>query len=113
MIVGDRLQARLSSLGYTVAQLVNTNFQVVLDSGRARSRMGTQVAEDLQPRYAELFASGEPIVITPFKMQVPETPCLAAGWRRPGTAARALDGWGWDHGPRALRQPTHPPLRAP
>ena len=34
LIIGDRLQARLSSLGYTVAQLVNTNFEVVLDSGR-------------------------------------------------------------------------------
>ena len=108
MIVGDRLQARLSSLGYTVAQLVNTNFEVVLDSGRARSRMGTQVADDLQPRYAELFASGEPIIITPFKMQAPESPGSAAGWRRPGTAARALGGRGWDHAPAALRQPTLP-----
>ena len=72
LIVGDRLQARLRSLGYNVAQLVNTNFEVVMDSGRGRSRMGTQVAEDLQPRYAELFASGEPIVITPFKMPAPE-----------------------------------------
>jgi len=74
LIIGDRLQARLSGLGYAVAQLVNTNFEVVLDSGRGRSRMGTQVSEDLQPRYAELFASGEPIIITPFKMQVPERP---------------------------------------
>jgi tRNA A-37 threonylcarbamoyl transferase component Bud32 len=76
LMIGDHLQARLSGLGYTVAQLVNTNFQVVLDSGRARSRMGTQVAEELQPHYAELFASGEPIVITPFKMLAPENP----GW---------------------------------
>ncbi len=72
LIVGDRLQARLSSLGYTVAQLVNTNCEIVLDSGRARSRMGTQVADELQPRFNELFASGEPILITPFKMLVPE-----------------------------------------
>src|ERR1017187_5525752 len=72
LIIGDRLQARLSGLGYTVAQLVNTNCEVVLDSGRVRSRIGTQVADDLQPRYAELFASGEPIIITPFKMLVPE-----------------------------------------
>ncbi len=84
LIVGDRLQARLSSLGYTVARLVNTNFEVVLDSGRARSRMGTQVAEDLQPRFAELFASGEPIIITPFKIQAPGRPGRSPGGRGPG-----------------------------
>jgi eukaryotic-like serine/threonine-protein kinase len=84
LMVGDRLQARLSSLGYTVAQLVNTNFEVVLDSGRVRSRMGTQVAEDLQPRYAELFASGEPIIITPFKIQAPERPGRPPGGGGPG-----------------------------
>jgi hypothetical protein len=72
LVGGDRLQARLNSLGYAVAQLVNTNFEVVLDSGRARTRMGTQVADELQPKYAEMFASGEPIVITPFKMPAPE-----------------------------------------
>ncbi len=84
LLVGDKLQARLNNLGYTVAQIVNTNVQVVLDSGRARSRMGTQVAEDLHPRYAELFASGEPIVITPFKMQVPERPASLPGGGGPG-----------------------------
>jgi tRNA A-37 threonylcarbamoyl transferase component Bud32 len=86
LIIGDRLQARLSSLGYAVAQLVNTNGEVVLDSGRLRSRMGTQVAEDLQPKYAELFASGEPIIITPFKMLVPERPGRPQGGRGPGGA---------------------------
>jgi eukaryotic-like serine/threonine-protein kinase len=84
LIIGDRLQARLTSLGYTVAQLVNTNCEVVLDSGRVRSRMGTQVAEDLQPKYTELFASGEPIIITPFKMLVPERPGRPPGGRGPG-----------------------------
>jgi eukaryotic-like serine/threonine-protein kinase len=84
LIIGDKLQARLSTLGYAVAQLVNTNCEVVLDSGRLRSRMGTQVAEDLQPKYAELFASGEPIIITPFKMLVPERPGRPQGGRGPG-----------------------------
>jgi eukaryotic-like serine/threonine-protein kinase len=82
LIVGDRLQERLSSLGYTVAQLIDTNFEVVLDSGRLRSRMGTQVSEDVQPRYAELFASGQPILITPFKIQAPEP--LTRPFPRPG-----------------------------
>jgi eukaryotic-like serine/threonine-protein kinase len=84
LIVGDRLQARLNSLGYAVAQLVNTNCEVVLDSGRARSRMGTQVADDLQPKYAEMFGSGEPIIITPFKMKIPERPGRPPGGRGPG-----------------------------
>jgi tRNA A-37 threonylcarbamoyl transferase component Bud32 len=84
LIFGDRLQARLNSLGYAVAQLVNTNCEVVLDSGRVRSRMGTQVAEELQPKYAELFASGEPIIVTPFKMLVPERPGRPPGGRGPG-----------------------------
>jgi eukaryotic-like serine/threonine-protein kinase len=84
LIIGDRLQARLNVLGYAVAQLVNTNCEVVLDSGRVRSRMGTQVAEELQPRYTELFASGEPIIITPFKMQVPERMGRPPGGRGPG-----------------------------
>ena len=112
LIFGDRLQARLSSLGYTVAQLVNTNFEVVLDSGRARSRMGTQVAEELQPRFAELFASGEPIIITPFKIQASREAWPAAGWRRPGTAGRAASARDRDHASGAHRQPTLPPLRA-
>jgi len=84
LIFGDRLQARLNSLGYAVAQLVNTNCEVVLDSGRARSRMGTQVADELQPKYTELFASSEPIIITPFKMLLPERPGRPPGGRGPG-----------------------------
>jgi eukaryotic-like serine/threonine-protein kinase len=84
LIFGDKLQARLSTLGYAVAQLVNTNCEVVLDSGRVRSRMGTQVADELQPKYAELFASGEPIIITPFKMQPPERPGRFPGGRGSG-----------------------------
>src|ERR1035438_2583813 len=66
LFIGDRVQERMAKLGYTIAQLVNTNYEVVFDSGRRRSRVGTQVAEELQPKFAELFASGEPIIITPF-----------------------------------------------
>jgi eukaryotic-like serine/threonine-protein kinase len=86
LIVGDRLQARLSALGYTVAQLVNTNFEVVLDSGRRRSRMGTEVEGDVQPRYAELFASGKPVLITPFQVRAHPAPPGRQG--RPGVRPR-------------------------
>ena len=109
LLVGDKLQARLSSLGYTVAQLVNTNFQVVLDSGRTRSRMGTPVADDLQPRYTELFATGEPIVITPFKMQVPERPASLPGGGGPGRPGGLLGRLGL--GPRTGgTSSTNPPV---
>jgi len=80
LIFGDRLQQRLSSLGYRLAQLVNTNFVVVLDSGR--NRIGEKVAEELQPKYAELFSSSEATVIPPFKIKVVENPGRARG--RPG-----------------------------
>ena len=95
LFIGDKLQARLDTLGYKVAQLVNTNFEVMLDSGRRRSRVGTQVAEDLQPRFADLFTSGEPIIITPFKMQAPERNGFPEGGglgrlRGPGQPRRGL-----------------------
>jgi serine/threonine protein kinase len=70
LMFGDRLQPRLANLGYSAVQLVNTNFEVVLDSGRIRNRMGSRIEPELQPRYSELFASNRPIVITPFKIQV-------------------------------------------
>jgi eukaryotic-like serine/threonine-protein kinase len=101
LIVGDRLQERLNSLGYKVAQLVNTNFEVVLDSGRARTRMGTQVADDLQPKFAEMFAAGEPIVITPFKVSLPE----------PMRGGRGGPGFGRPRGPRGFGP--GPPLGGP
>jgi eukaryotic-like serine/threonine-protein kinase len=73
LLTGDKLQQRLNEIGYTDAQLVNTNLQEVLESGplRGRGPAGTQVGEDLQPHYTELFTSGQPIVITPFKVRAP------------------------------------------
>jgi len=85
IVTGDRLQVRLTDLGYRVAQFVNTNFEVVLDSGRPRSRAGQEVADELQPRFAELFASGQPVLITPFKIQAPDVP------RPSGFVGRRLD----------------------
>jgi tRNA A-37 threonylcarbamoyl transferase component Bud32 len=93
LIFGDRLQQRLTSLGYTVAQLVDTNFEIVLDSGRGRSRAGTQVGEDSRPRFGELFASGDPVVITPFKTWLREPPKRLPGrFGGPGFGARSAGG---------------------
>jgi eukaryotic-like serine/threonine-protein kinase len=90
LLSGDRLQERLRALGYSEAQLVNTNLEIVLDSGRVLSRTGTQVAEELQPHYSEVFTSGAPIVITPFKVRarVIQAPFLGRGG--PGSGFRGL-----------------------
>lgn len=74
LLAGERLQERVRSLGYRTVQLVSTNLTVVSDTGRRRSRLGNAVLEELQPKYAELFTNGEPILITPFKVKPPEFP---------------------------------------
>lgn len=73
-ITGERLQERVRSLGYGMVHLVNTNLTVVSETGRRRNRQGNQVPEELHPKYAELFKSGEPIIITPFKIKPPQRP---------------------------------------
>ncbi len=78
LLAGERLQERVRALGYGMVQLVSTNFTVISDAGRRRSRQGNKVLEELQPKYSELFTNGEPILITPFKLKPPEFP------RRPG-----------------------------
>ncbi len=94
------LRLRLPQLGYENAQLVNTNFQVVAVSrvvpggGRRPSgtnfpgfnfqgmtnfprpqfsgMMGNMLVSDAHTnKFAELFASGEPVIITPFKPDMP------------------------------------------
>lgn len=79
LISTQRLPERLRTLGYGMAQLVSTNYAIVSDTGRGRGRgrdrdpdrLGTPVFDELQPKYAELFKSGEPILITPFKVKPP------------------------------------------
>ena len=74
LIAGERLQERVRALGYGMVHLVNTNLTVISDAGRRRSRQGNKVPEELQPKYAELFANGEAIIITPFKLKPPQIP---------------------------------------
>ena len=77
-IAGGRLQERVHALGYDMVQLVSTNLMIVSDVGRRRSHQGNEVLAELQPKYSELFAKGEPIIITPFKLKPPDN------MRRPG-----------------------------
>lgn len=61
------LRPRLDSLGYEIAQLVNTNFNIVVSSRGPPSK----VSEAHTNKFAELFATGEPVIITPFKPEFP------------------------------------------
>ena len=66
----DELRPRLNRLGYGVADLVNTNFQVVANSIRPQF-FGNQLISDAHTnKFAELFATGEPVLITPFKPEL-------------------------------------------
>jgi hypothetical protein len=64
------LQPRLAKLGYETAQLVNTNFTIVVNSMRGPPGTLPKVSEAHTNKFAELFASGEPVIITPFKPEL-------------------------------------------
>jgi eukaryotic-like serine/threonine-protein kinase len=66
------LRPRLNQLGYEVAQLVSTNFTIVTSSTSARGRLNPppKVSEAHTNKFAELFASGGPVMITPFKPEM-------------------------------------------
>jgi hypothetical protein len=61
---------RLSHLGYETAQLVNTNFMVVANSMRTQPFGNVELSDAHTNKFAELFASGEPVIITPFKPEL-------------------------------------------
>ena len=64
------MRPRLNQLGYDVAQLVTTNFQVVANSTRPQPLINMMVSEAHTNKFAQLFASGEPVLITPFKPEL-------------------------------------------
>ena len=61
------LRPRLVPLGYELAQLVNTNYVVVANSRRIQPIGHLPVSDAHTNKFAELFASSEPVIITPFK----------------------------------------------
>jgi hypothetical protein len=61
------LRPRLNLMGYEVAQVVNTNFNVVATSPRNRGPANRPISEAHTNKFAELFATGQPVIITPFK----------------------------------------------
>jgi hypothetical protein len=70
----SHLKPRLKKVGYEVAILVNTNLTVVADTIRNRWRPGFAVFEEIRAKFAELFSSGQPVLITPFKPRPPAPP---------------------------------------
>jgi len=64
------LRPRLSQLGYGTAQLVNTNFMIVANSVRPEVIANNAVSDAHTNKFAELFQTGEPFIITPFRPEL-------------------------------------------
>lgn len=64
------LRPRLSQLGYNTGQLVDTNFEVVATSQRLQWLGNTMVSDTHTNKFAELFVTGEPVIITPFRPEL-------------------------------------------
>ena len=78
------LRPRLNKINYDAAQLVSTNFLVAANCGPGRLRLiGMPVSEAQTNKFAELFATGRPIIITPYRPEPP--PGLRPPPRRPRT----------------------------
>ena len=62
---------RLFRLGYGTAQLVNSNYVVVANSLRPQLMGNNNVVSDAHTnKFAELFATGQPVIITPFRPEL-------------------------------------------
>ena len=68
LLAGADYSGRLQTLGYALAQVVDTNLVVIAENARGRGRLGMSVRDDLKLQYQELFNSGEARIITPFKV---------------------------------------------
>ncbi len=66
------LRKRLEAVSYDAALLVATNFMVVANAGPGRLRLaGTPVSEAQTNKFTELFCCGQPVIITPYKPELP------------------------------------------
>lgn len=67
----SQLNPRLVQLGYGAAQLVNTNFFIVANASTRGQFGGRLLVSDAHTnKFAEVFATGEPVMITPFKPEM-------------------------------------------
>jgi serine/threonine protein kinase len=81
--LGNYLRPRLNRTGYEIAHLVSTNYVVVAGPMRGRFRATFPVYDEHVAKFSELFASGQPVVITPFKPKRPADLGPRGGARRP------------------------------
>ena len=65
------LRPRLSKLGYQIAHLVSTNYLTLTTPQRGRMRSWSAVYEEHLDKFAELFTTGKPVIITPFRPKRP------------------------------------------
>ncbi len=72
--LANYLKPRLKKVGYETAHLVSTNLYVVANAIGGRSQPGFAVHEDHTEKFSELFASGQPVIITPFKPKPEDEP---------------------------------------
>jgi serine/threonine protein kinase len=79
---GTYLRPRLNKVGYEMAHLVSTNLVVVAGSMRGRARPMMPVYEEHLAKFSELFAAGQPVIITPFKPKRPPDAGVRGGQRR-------------------------------
>lgn len=76
--LSQHLRSRLAGLGYEIAHIVNTNLLVVATSISGQSPKGWTIADAHVAKFSELFRSGQPVIISPFKPKRRVTPQLPA-----------------------------------
>jgi serine/threonine protein kinase len=98
------LRPRLEQVGYRIAHLVGTNLSIVAGSSRGRFRGRPTVLEDHVDRFQQLFASGQPILITPFKPMRPQRPGRPTDGLPPRSMTNGFPG-AWPGGNRDAEGP--------
>jgi len=66
----EAARPRLVQLGYEVAQLVTTDLLVVANSRQPRLIGNNAVSDAHTNQFVELFATGQPVIITPFRPEM-------------------------------------------
>jgi serine/threonine protein kinase len=88
------LKPRLSLMGYDLIQLVSTNQLSLSPSPRRRGRGWTPVYDEHVEKFSELFSTGQPVVITPFKPKRSRFPGRPPGGPPGEAPARPFSGGG-------------------
>jgi eukaryotic-like serine/threonine-protein kinase len=79
------LRPRLFAVGYTQAQLVDTNYTVVANSATPRRMALGRISEAHTNKFQEVFDTGQPVIITPYRPELSRGPRGGRGARTGGT----------------------------